>query len=186
MAVPLLVASLAMQGYAMSAANKAAKQSAADAKATAAYNSRVDLAEAKQIEYDSEENTRSARREARVYLSRQEAAYVTAGVLNSGSALAVQAETAGRLEQGVLQERLNASREIGKRESAAKMGILYGDMTSKGILAQNRVNMLNGGANMLMTAGQIAMAGGFGGGKGPGAGGTTGGGLRSSSVIGGG
>lgn len=151
MPVPVLIASVALQGYGMYQQNKSAKASANLANDTAEYNARVDLAEAKQIELDTDANVRAARRDASVYTSRQRAAYAASGVLATGSALAVQAETAGRIEQGILQERSNSQREVSKRESAAAMGVLYGKQTADAIKRESRLNMLKGGIGILST-----------------------------------
>lgn len=145
------IGSIAAQGYGMVQKNKAAKASAALATSTAEYNAQVDLADAKQIEMDAEANLLAARREAAIYTSRQTAAYAASGVLNTGSALAVQAETASRLEQQALQERNNMRRETTKRESAARLGVLYGQKESAAIKSQNRLDMLNGGIGILKT-----------------------------------
>lgn len=146
------IVSLAAQGYGMYQQNKASKAAAATIREVAGYNASVDLADAKQIELDTSENLTRARREARVYGSRQQAAYAAAGVLNTGSALAVEAETAGRLEQEAQQMKQNAGREVTKRETSARMGILYGDAEASAINTTNRINMLKGGIGILSTA----------------------------------
>lgn len=151
MPVPLLIASVAMQGYSMYASNQASKAGAATAKDVAAYNSKVDMADAKQVEMDSEANTAAGRHEAAVYTSRQHAAWATAGVLNSGSPLAMEAETAGQMEQRIQQSRSDAMRDVAKREASARVGILYGDAQASAIRRQNSVDMLRGGVGILRT-----------------------------------
>lgn len=145
------VASVGVQAYSMVQQNKAAKASANLVKEGAEYNAAVDMADAKQIELDMDANTRAERRDAAVYTSRQRAAYAAAGVLNTGSPLAVQVESAGRMEQAIQQERINAGREITKRESAAKLGILYGNAQADAIKRQNKIDMLKGGIGILKT-----------------------------------
>lgn len=157
----MMVASVALQGASMIKQNQASKASAQLAKDTASFNSRVDMAEATQIEMDSDANTRAARRDAAVYTSRQRAAYASSGVLNSGSALAVEVETAGRLEQRIQQERTNALREATKRESSARVGVMYGDAQASAIRRQNSVDMLRGGVGILSTVAQGYQAGAF-------------------------
>lgn len=146
-------AGVAAKGYGMVQQNKAAKAAAKITQDVASYNAAVDLAEAKQVELDTSENIIRARREARVYGSRQQAAYAAAGVLNTGSALAVQAETAGRLEQEAQQMKINAGREAARRESAARVGVLYGDAQASAIRTQNKIAMLKGGIDILSTIG---------------------------------
>jgi hypothetical protein len=157
----MIVASAAIQGYGMYEQNKAAKSSAGLATATSGYNARVDMAEAKQIELDSTQNTRNSRKEADIYLSRQKASYAASGVLASGSPLAAMASTAGALEQRTLQDRSDAMREASKRESAARIGVAYGDATAAGIRAQNRVDMFRGGAQILSTVASGYRSGAF-------------------------
>jgi hypothetical protein len=145
----LLIGAMVMQGVSMYQQNKAAKASAALAEKTAQYNAEVDLSDAKQIELDADANEISARKDAAVYSSRQRAAYAASGVLNTGSPLAVQASTAANLEQRIQQQRLDAGREVSKRQSAAQAGILYGEATAKGIKTNNQAALLAGGAKLL-------------------------------------
>ena len=154
-------ASVAATGYSMVKQNQAAKASEALAKGTAGYNSRVDLANASQIEMDATQNEVNARRDAAVYTSRQQAAYASSGVLSSGSALAVQAETAGRLNQRILQDKLNAGREAEKMRSSAAVGIMYGDAQASAINQQNNVNMFKGGMSILSTVAGAYQSGTF-------------------------
>lgn len=167
----LLVASVAMQGASMAKQNKANKASAQLAKDSAGYNAKVDLAEAKQIELDSDSNIRAARKDAAVYTSRQEAAYATSGVLSGGSPLLVEAESVGRMEQSIQQERVNSQREVSKRESAARIGVLYGDAQATAIKRQNSIDMLKGGVGILQTVAGGYQSGAFT--KAPSAGGYT-------------
>lgn len=151
MPVALLAVSVAAQGYSMYKTNKANKAAAATAVETADYNARVGLQEAKQIELDAAANYDAMRDDAAIYTSRQQSAYAASGVLNTGSALAVQAETASRLEQQIQQDRNNALRESEKRRTAARMGVLYGQREASAIKTQNSIAMLNGGIGILKT-----------------------------------
>lgn len=153
--------SVGAQGYSMIQQNKASKASAQLAKDSAGYNAKVDLSEAKQTQLDSDANIRAARRDAAVYTSRQQAAYATSGVLSGGSPLLVEAESAGRMEQSIQQERVNSQREVAKRESAARIGVLYGDAQSSAIKKQNSIDMLKGGVGILQTVAGAYQAGVF-------------------------
>lgn len=166
--VAAMAASAAMQASAMAKQNAAAKQSAQLANDTAGYNQRVDEAGASQTELDSDANIASGRKEAAIYLSKQKTAFAANGVLSSGSALAVEATTAGQLEQRLLQDRTNAGRQAEQQRAAGRMGVLYGQAQASGIMAQNNVDMMRGGAGILSTV--ASAAGSFGGG-GAGAGG---------------
>lgn len=149
-------ASMAMQASAMAKGNAAAKASAQLAKDTAGYNQRVDEAGATQTELDSDANIAANRKDASIYLSRQKTAFAANGVLSTGSALAVEATTAGQLEQRVLQDRTNALRQAEQQRAAGRMGVLYGDAQASGIMAQNSVDMMRGGAGILSTAASAA------------------------------
>lgn len=162
----MAVASIAMQAGSMYMTDKANKQSASDAVATAAYNARVDLADAKQEELDSIQNTHEARNEARIFLSRQSTAYAASGVLLTGSPLSVRATTAGRLEQRILQDRTNVQRDIEKREASARMGVIYGNVQAQGIMRRNTAAMFSGGASILSTMSGASQSGAFSGSKG--------------------
>lgn len=157
----MAVASVAMQGYSMVQQNKASKASARTAQDVAAYNARVDMADAKQIELDATANTRAQRQDATVYLSRQKAAYASAGVLSSGSPLDAEVTTAGALEQRIQQSRSDAMREVSKREASARVGVLYGNAQADAIRRQNSVDMLRGGVGILQTVGNAYSAGAF-------------------------
>ena len=160
-ATMLAVAGVAMQGASMVSQNRASKASAGTARDVAAYNAKVSMADAKQVEYDMDANTRTSRREAGIYTSRQQAAYAASGVLSSGSPLAVAAQTASTLEQRILQERQNAGRESAKHEASARVGRLYGDAQASAIRRQNNVDMLRGGAGMLSTVAGMYSSGMF-------------------------
>lgn len=152
-AIPIIMvaASVAATSYSMAQQNKAAKTSEQLSKDTAGYNAKVDRANATQTELDATQNEANARRDAAVYTSRQQAAYASSGVLNTGSALAVEAETAGRLNQRILQDKLNAGREAEKMRSAATVGVMYGDAQASAINQQNNINQLKGGMSILST-----------------------------------
>lgn len=155
-------ASVAMQASAMSKANAAAKSSAALAKDTAGYNQRVDEEDATQTELDADANITAGRKDAAIYLSKQKTAFAANGVLSSGSALSVEASTAGQLEQRLLQDRTYAGREAEKQRAAGRMGVLYGQAQASGIMQQNNVDMMRGGVGILNTV--SSAAGSYGGG----------------------
>jgi len=157
----LTAVSVGAQGYAMVKQNQANKASARLATDTASYNQLVNETNATQTEMDADASTRAARRDAQVYTSRQKAAYAASGVLNSGSALAAQVETAGRMEQQILQSRSNSLREAEKMRAAGRMGILYGNAQADAIKRQNSIDMLRGGVGILSTVGSFYQAGMF-------------------------
>lgn len=159
-----------MQGASMIAQNQASKRAqgaagqAADlALATSQHNAAIDISQAKQLDLDTVQNIRTERAQDAVYMSRQASSYASAGVLSSGSPLAVQATTAGRLEQGIQQAYVNSQQKQQQMYAAAKVGQLYGSAQAQAyrtegdiLRTQNLANQLTGGAHLLSTA-----AGGF-------------------------
>lgn len=166
-AVPILVgASVALQGASMIMGAQASKRAqgaagqAADlALATSQHNAAIDISQAKQLDLDTVQNIRTERAQDAVYMSRQASSYASAGVLSSGSPLAVQATTAGRLEQGVQQAYVNSQQKQQQMYAAAKVGQLYGSAQAQAyrtegdiLRTQNLANQLTGGAHLLSTA----------------------------------
>ena len=155
-----------MQGASMIAQNQASKRAqgaagqAADlALATSQHNAAIDISQAKQLDLDTIQNIRTERAQDAVYMSRQASSYASAGVLSSGSPLAVQATTAGRLEQGIQQAYVSSQQKQQQMYAAAKVGQLYGGAQAQAyrtegdiLRAQNVTNQLQGGANILSTA----------------------------------
>ncbi len=150
----------------MAKQNAAAKKAGKLALDTATYNANIDIAQAQQMDLDTNANIRSTRAEDKVYVSRQKTAYAAAGVLSSGSPLSVEATTVGRFEQRVQQEYTNSQQRQQQLYGAAKQGIQYGEAQASAIKTQNDAAMLAGGAKLLSTAagaynsGMFASAGG--------------------------
>jgi hypothetical protein len=143
---------MAMQAYSMYEQNKAAGMSADLARSVAQHNAALDIQEAKQIELDTGENIRALRAEDEVYVSRQQTAYAANGVLSSGSPLAVEASTVGRMEQRIQQMYTNSQLEQQKRYESAKVGVRYGEAKAAAIKTENFAAMLKSGANLLSSA----------------------------------
>ena len=144
--------SLALQGASMVSQARSGRQSAALAEATAQHNAQIDIAQAQQLDLDTKANIRTMRAEDAVYTSRQKTAYAAAGVLSSGSPLAVEATTVGRMEQRVQQAWVNSQQKQQELYSAAKVGQLYGRAQADAIRTQTTSAMLSGGAHLLSTA----------------------------------
>jgi len=169
-AVPIIViaASAALTAASMAKQNSASKKAAKLATDTATYNANIDIAQANQLDLDTNANIRSARAEDKVYISRQKTAYAAAGVLSSGSPLAVEATTVGRFEQRIQQEYSNSQLKQQQLHGAAAQGILYGEAQASAIKTQNDAAMLAGGARLLSTfagaynSGMFSSAGGGG------------------------
>jgi len=164
-----------MQGASMIAQNQASKRAqgaagqAADlALATSQHNAAIDISQAKQLDLDTVQNIRTERAQDAVYMSRQASSYASAGVLSSGSPLAAQATTAGRLEQGIQQAYVSSQQKQQQMYAAAKVGQLYGSAQAQAyrtegdvLRTQNFANQLQGGAHLLSTAAGAYRGGAF-------------------------
>lgn len=168
LAVTALVATgvSAVQSYnasrsAASDAQNAANSAAATTQATADYNARVDRANEEQLSVDSAANIDAMRRDAKVYLSRQTAAYAGAGVsVDSGSPLAVRVSTAGQLALRESEAHRETNARLQGMESAAKAGVAEAQSQADAIRIQGQAQsdsyhragsaaLLNGASRML-------------------------------------
>ena len=105
---------------------QAGKQATYAAK-VADYNANVDIANAKQQAMNAVANIQSERLKGEAYQSSQRAAYAASGVLSdSGSAMAVQATTAARMEQGIQQYWNEAQQRESTQYAGAQMEVLKG------------------------------------------------------------
>ena len=149
MAVAALAVSLVATGYSAYKQNQAAGNAAEVDTATADYNAKVDVAQAEQLQLDTIQNIRTQRQANAVYLSQQEAAYASAGVLaNTGSALAAQITNAGRMERQLQQEYANSQQRQQQYYAAAKIGRLEGTARAGADRAQGTIALINGGSNL--------------------------------------
>lgn len=140
------VAGVAYSAYSQ---KKAADKAAQIDTSTAELNSRFDILQAEQLDADTKQNIRTMRQEGKVYLSKQEASYASAGVLsNTGSALAAQITNVGRLEQQVQQEYLNSQQRQQTLYAQAKAGIAAGDARASADRAAGTLALINGGVQL--------------------------------------
>lgn len=136
-------------GYSIYSQNKAAKNAAQVDTDNAEFNSKYDIALAQQLDADTLQNIRTQRQEGKVYLSRQQAAYASAGVLaTSGSPLAVQVTTAGRLEQQIQQQYLESQQKQASLYAKAKIGLLAGEAQASSDRAMGTLALINGGVSL--------------------------------------
>ncbi len=150
-----------MQAASMAKQNKAAGQAAQLAVDTATYNANIDIGQAKQLDLDTKANIRTTRAEDAVYTSRQKTAYAAAGVLSSGSPLAVEATTVGRFEQRIQQAYSDSQLKQRSLYNAAAQGVMYGEANASAIQTANQAAMLQGGARILSTVGSAYSGGVF-------------------------
>lgn len=161
---------------AASDAQAAANSAAATTQATADYNARVDRANAEQLSVDSAANIDAMRRDAKVYLSRQTAAYAGAGVsVDSGSPLAVRVATAGRLALREAEVHRQTVARMEGIESAAKAGVaeaasqadayrIQGQAAADSYHRAGTTALLTGASRMLSSGYGFYQGGAFGGG----------------------
>lgn len=149
MSVWALGISLAVTAYGAAKQHDAAKKAEGIDKANANYNARIDETMAQQLDLDTQANIRTQREEDAAYLSRQDASYAAAGVLsNTGSAMDAQIYNAGRMEQRIQQQWINANQQEQKYYSAASVGRLEGDARASSDRAMASLALINGGVKI--------------------------------------
>ena len=142
--------------------SKAAKAAAGVDTAVGQYNAQVDQAQAQQIDEDTVANIDTERQNNAVYLSRQAASYASAGVLaTTGSPLHAQVITAGRMEQQVQQQFVDANQREQNLFAQASEGVAYGAAQATADQAQGTIAELNGGANIAGQAFNLYRSGAF-------------------------
>ena len=166
-AIPYVVAAAATTVvYSTVEQKRAANAAAATDTAVAGYNAKVDLADADQIDMDTQANLASMRKDASVYLSRQAAAYAGAGVrTDTGSPLVVQAATAGRFAMQQQQLYTNAQAKEQRLASSAKAGIAEGQAAADSAHMQGVAAVLNGAGKVASQLGGAYNQGLFSGGS---------------------
>ena len=146
----------------MSQQSKAAKAAAGVDTAVGQYNAQVDQAQAQQIDEDTVANIDTERQNNAVYLSRQAASYASAGVLSTtGSPLHAQVITAGRMEQQIQQQFVDANQREQNLFAQASEGVAYGAAQATADQAQGTVAELNGGAQIAGQAFNLYRSGAF-------------------------
>jgi len=162
MPVALAATAVVAQGVSAYGQYKASRSAAAVDIATAEHNAQIDRVQANQIDLDTQQNIRTQRQENAVYLSNQAASYAAAGVLStSASPLHAQIVNAGRMEQKIQQEYVNAQQKQQSLYSQATIGIAEGQARAKADRTAGNLALIDGAAKM---AGMAFMA--FGGGLG--------------------
>jgi hypothetical protein len=149
-AVPLLVAGAAgavSSGVQAYEANKSATYAAK----VADYNANVDIANAKQQAMNAQANIQSERQQGAELLSKQRASYAASGVLSgTGSALAVQATTAARLEHNIQQYWNEVQQKESQLYTQAGMEVAKGK-------AEAKAYHLSAAADMFKAVGSMAL-----------------------------
>lgn len=144
---------------------RAAEQAAATEQATARYNQQIDESEANQIDLDTRVNIQAMRRDAAVYMSRQQSSFVRAGVnANTGSALAVRVATAGKSELEIQQRYSDALAKEDRLRSAGQAGIAVAAADASMYHERAVADVLGGAGKLAGSALTFYNQGGFAGG----------------------
>jgi len=152
-----LVVSVAAMGMQAEAARDAKQL----AKKTGNQNQAVDEASAKQLELNQTQNIRNERADNSVYISKQQAAYASSGVLSSGSQLDVEATTAGKMEQSIQQEWIDTNVKANNIRQQGQYGKDASEAQASAIQTQSNINMLKGGAQIASQVGSAYQSGTF-------------------------
>ena len=122
----LAISAVAAVGATADSASLASKQ-ASTAAQIANYNANVDIANAQQSALNAQANITAQRKDNSTYNSSQRAALAASGVLaDTGSPMALQAETVGREEQKIQQEWTSEQISENTQYAAAQLGVLEG------------------------------------------------------------
>ena len=149
MPAPLAVAAIVSTGVSAYGQYQASRRAAAVDNATAQYNANVDKAQAHQLDINTLENIRTEREQNKQYLSREAASYASAGVLaTSGSALHAQVVNAGRLEQRIQQQYVDAQQKQQQLYAQAAIGKAEGQAQAEADRLSGNLALINGGAKM--------------------------------------
>lgn len=173
------VAALTAAGFEAVSASKAASSAAA----MGDYNAKVDIANAQQTSLDAAQNVRNQRIEDQSFLSGQRASYAASGVLSgTGSAMAVQATSAGRMEQNIQQYWQNENAKINQDYASAQVGVYQGQEQASTDHLEGASDIFKGIGSALSIAGG-AMKDAPGGGGGDGGGSSGGGGFSDNTNL---
>ncbi len=146
--IPIILVAATAASTAMQAS--AAAKGAALAESTAKYNSKVDIANAQQLQLNAAANIRSQRAEDQAYRSKIRVAYAASGILSgTGSPMQVLATTAGRHEQDIANYWNSTNQKSDRYYGAAAEGIREGE-------AQSDLYHLQGAAAVVKGIGSIA------------------------------
>lgn len=151
------------QIYAASQQRVIANKQADAALQAANYNANLDRAQAQQVAMDAAANAQRQRQADKTYLSAQKAAYAAAGInSDSGSPLAVQSTTAGRMEQDIQQYWTSTQQKESQLYSAAAEGIYSGQAMADTYHLQGTAALVSGIGKSVGTLGTAygEMAGG--------------------------
>ena len=149
------LAAVAVGGTAFGAIEsyEANKNAAAVTNATAAFNSRVDTAQAEQLDLNTLQNIDTERQDEKTYLSREAAGYAAGGVLaTTGSALHAQLTNVGRFTQKIQQQYVNSQLEQQRLYMQGLAGVAEGSAQAGAYDSAATLALITGAAKI---AGQV-------------------------------
>ena len=150
MAIFALVMSLASTALKAGASSDQAKAAAQ----AADYNASVDRANADQLAFDTSSNIEKERVAGESYMSTQRAQYAASGILSgTGSAMIVQATTAGRMEQTIQQQWTATQEKENLLYGAAAEGVLEGQEAASMYHLQEAADIFQGIGSIASTMG---------------------------------
>lgn len=151
------VASAAASVYSGREQQIASNKQADAARQAADYNAKLDVANAQQLAMDSAANIQRQRSGNQAYLSKQLVAYAASGILSdTGSPLAVQATTAGRMEQDIQQYWTSVQQKESSLYASAQEGRYEGEETADIYHLQGTAALVSGIGRAVGTLGQAA------------------------------
>ena len=143
-AVPYIAEALVAAGSAVEAKQVSSKQAEAVSQA-ANYNSKVDVANAQQLQLDADANIQKQRQDDSEYQSDQRAALAASGVLSgTGSPMELQATTAGRQEQDIQTYYTSVQEKESQLYGSAQEGVYEGEEESDIYHLQGAGDIFNG------------------------------------------
>ena len=144
-AIGAAVVAVGATAYGAISSKEAADNAASVDNQTAQYNSKYDASLAEQLDYDTQENIRTARENDAVYLSKEATGYASAGVLaTSGSALHSMITTAGRFEQQIQQQWVDSQQQQESYYAQGAVGILAGQAQASADRMSGDIALING------------------------------------------
>lgn len=136
--------------------SRVASNKQADAALQAAqYNSKLDIANAQQLSMNAAANASRQRTNDKEYLNAQRAAFAASGLLSdTGTPLAVQATTAGRMEQDIQQYWTSTQQKESQLYGAAAEGMYQGAETADIYHLQGTAELVSGIGKAVGIAGE--------------------------------
>lgn len=166
-------AAIGLTAYGAIQADKADQTAASVDTATAAFNNKVDIAQAQQIDEDTLANIDIERQDANTYLSREAAGFAASGVIaTTGSPLHAQLTNVGRFTQQEQQKYLDAQVSEENLYIEGEEGVALGSAQASADSASGTLALVNGAAKIAGSSFGGFNAGQFSGGGGGAPGGT--------------